>query len=120
MKHHLLTGATGLLGRYLVRDLLAAGARLAVLVRPGKAQTPEDRVEAIMAYWERQVGRCLPRPVVLGGDLCQPGLGLTPRDARWIADYCEAVIHGAASMTFRPDSRGEGGLQSQMQLRLDK
>jgi thioester reductase-like protein len=107
MKYHLLTGATGLLGRYLVRDLLAAGVRLAVVVRPGKAQTSEDRLEAIMAHWERQAGHCLPRPVVLGGDLCQPGLGLAPHHARWIADHCEAVIHSAASMTFRPDNRGE-------------
>ena len=29
-----LTGATGLVGRYLVRDLLLKGVRLAVLVRP--------------------------------------------------------------------------------------
>ena len=107
MKYHLLTGATGLLGRYLVRDLLAAGVPLAVLVRPGKAQTPDDRLEAIMAHWERAAGRCLPRPVVLGGDLCHPGLGLTPRHARWIANHCQAVIHSAASMTFRPDNRGE-------------
>ena len=107
MKYHLLTGATGLLGRYLVRDLLAAGVPLAVLVRPSKAQAPEDRLEAIMAYWERAADRCLPRPVVLGGDLCQPGLGLKPHHARWIADHCEAVIHSAASMTFRPDNRGE-------------
>ena len=61
MKYHLLTGATGLLGRYLVRDLLAAGVPLAVLVRPGKAQTPDDRLEAIMAHWDA-AGRCLPGP----------------------------------------------------------
>ena len=107
MEYCLLTGATGLLGRYLVRDLLAARVRLAVLVRPGKVQPPEDRLEAIMGRWERRAGHALPRPVVLGGDLCQPGLGLTPREARWIADHCRAVIHSAASMTFRPDGRGE-------------
>ncbi len=107
MRYYLLTGATGLLGRYLVRELLEARLPLAVLVRPGKLQSPEDRIEAIMRRWERQAGRCLPRPVILGGDLCQPGLGLQPRHARWIADHCEAVIHSAASMTFRADNRGE-------------
>jgi thioester reductase-like protein len=107
MEYCLLTGATGLLGRYLIRDLLAARVRLAVLVRPGKLQSPEDRVEAILGNWERQLGRCLPRPVVLAGDLCQPGLGLSPQQARWVADHCQAAIHSAASMTFRSDSRGE-------------
>ena len=33
MKYHFLTGATGLLGAYLLRDNLRAGRRLAVLCR---------------------------------------------------------------------------------------
>lgn len=107
MDYSLLTGATGLLGRYLVRELLARQVRLALLVRPGKLQSPEDRVEAILGHWERQLGRCLPRPVVLAGDLGEPGLGLSPQQARWVADHCRTVIHSAASMTFRPDNRGE-------------
>lgn len=36
----LVTGSTGLLGRYLMRDLLLADARLAVLVRPSRRPRP--------------------------------------------------------------------------------
>ena len=35
----LLTGGTGLLGRYLVRDLLASGVQLAVLARDRRGES---------------------------------------------------------------------------------
>ncbi len=71
----LLTGATGLVGRYLVRDLLLNEHRLAVVVRPSRRQSPEERMEEILQLWERELGRSLPRPVVLAGDICERGLG---------------------------------------------
>ena len=48
----LLTGATGLVGRYLLRDLLMRGQRVAVLVRPSKRQTAQQRVAGICQRWE--------------------------------------------------------------------
>jgi hypothetical protein len=39
-----LTGATGLLSRYLIRDLLYAGDSVAVLVRPTAAESARFRV----------------------------------------------------------------------------
>lgn len=102
-----MTGATGLLGRYLLRDLLDAGFSLAVLVRPAKLQSASDRLEAVMAHWEGIAGRALPRPVILEGTLDEPGLGLSDSTRRWVARNCRAVIHSAASMTFKPDERGE-------------
>ena len=52
----LLTGATGLVGRYLVRDLLLNGHDLAVVVRPSRRQTPRERMEEILQHWERELG----------------------------------------------------------------
>ena len=46
MEYQLLTGATGLLGRYLVRDLTMEGVPLAVLVRRSRRQTPQERIES--------------------------------------------------------------------------
>ncbi len=107
MAYCLLTGSTGLLGRYLLRDLLLAGRRVAVLARPARQETARRRVEAVMSDWEGAGGRALPRPVVLEGDLCRASLGLSDAGRRWVADHCRAVVHSAASMTFRPDKHGE-------------
>ena len=69
MQYLFLTGATGLVGRYLLRDLLAAGVPVAAMGRPGKGPAA---IESIMRMWEEQAGRSLPRPVVIEGDLCLP------------------------------------------------
>ena len=48
--YHLLTGATGLLGSYLLRDFLLAGRRVAVLVRPAKRESARQRVENLLQH----------------------------------------------------------------------
>jgi len=100
MTYTLLTGASGLLGSYLLRDCLLAGRRMAVLVRPTHTESARQRVDASLTRWEEQTGQILPRPVVLEGDLCRPDLGLTASDTHWIAHHCRAIIHNAASLTF--------------------
>ena len=104
MSYHLLTGATGLLGNYLLRDLLQANVPVAVIVRSNRRQTARQRVEAAMCAWEAELGRALPRPVVLEGDISEPDLGLEPLDVRWVAEYCSTMIHNAASLTFQATS----------------
>jgi len=98
-KFTLLTGASGLLGRYLMRDLLHRYIPLAVLVRPNR-RTARERVDDILQPWEVLESRHLPRPVVLSGDLCQPNLGLGREDQEWIRLNCDSVIHSAASLKF--------------------
>ncbi len=107
MRYCLLTGATGLVGRYLLRDLLAAGVPMAVVTRRERLLSASQRIEAVMNHWEEEQGRTLPRPVVLEGDLSQPGLGLDASARRWLTRYCDTLLHSAASMAFRPDARGE-------------
>jgi len=100
MGYLLLTGATGLLGRYLMRDLLTAGVPLAVLVRRSRKKTPGARVEAAIRSWEEMEGRTFERPVVLEGDITQPDFGLTPDQTKWAAENCNAMLHNAASLSF--------------------
>ena len=94
----LLTGSTGLLGQYLLRDLLAKGLRVAVVVRPSKTLDARSRVDAIMSRWDRLEGRYLPRPVVLTGNLSSPGIGLSRQERLWIKNNCHTVLHNAASL----------------------
>ncbi|HEY2838809.1 MAG TPA: SDR family oxidoreductase [Pirellulales bacterium] len=103
MSYLLLTGATGLLGRYLMRDLTLADIRLAVVTRPTKWESVAQRIETAMARWEMELDRALVRPVVLEGDISEPGLGLSARDLAWVAAHCSSVLHSAASLTFHAD-----------------
>lgn len=101
MEYTLLTGATGLLGRYLIKDLLLANIPVAVLVRPSRRASAQQRVENVMCYWDSVVGRSLPRPVVLEGDIAETDLGLDARNMRWVAENCDSMLHNAASLSFQ-------------------
>ena len=103
MSYHLLTGATGLLGRYLLRDLTLADVPLVVVVRSSRTESAEQRIETAMSSWEQQLGRALVRPVVMEGDISQPNLGLDATDINWLSSQADAMIHSAASLTFHAD-----------------
>lgn len=100
MAYSLITGATGLLGRYLLRDLALDGTPLAVIARPRGEVSARQRIGSILSRWEQQLGYALPRPVVLTGDLAQPNLGLTSSNLAWISEHCDSLIHNAASLKF--------------------
>jgi thioester reductase-like protein len=104
----LLTGATGLLGRFLLRDLLSQGRQVAVLVRGSKTVGAEARVDELLCDWREVAGVEVPRPVVLEGDVRSPGLGLPPSTLEWVAANVGEVVHSAASLAFdRRESDGE-------------
>jgi hypothetical protein len=58
----LLTGATGLLGQYLLGDLLQQDVPLAVLIRACGGQPARARLNGLVARWEQVLARRLPRP----------------------------------------------------------
>ena len=107
-RYLLLTGATGLLGRSLLRDLSAAGRRVAVLVRGSRTATAADRADEILEDWQEVAGVTVGCPVVLAGDITAPGLGLDPAAAAWVARNVDEVVHSAASLSFQMrESDGE-------------
>lgn len=103
MKYTLFTGATGLLGAYLMRDGMTVGEHYAVIARSSILESARSRIETTLARFERETGRPLPRPVVLEGDLSKPNLGLSADDLRWIRSHCDRVLHNAASLIFYRD-----------------
>jgi len=123
MRYHLLTGATGLLGCYLLKDAAALDVPLAVVVRSSRTASARQRVEDLLARWEHQTSSLLPRPVVLEGDLTKPGLGLKAAQIDWIRESCSSVIHNAASLSFVAESQADepyrsnvGGTQNVLDL----
>ena len=107
MSYLLLTGATGLLGRYVLRDLLLANRPVAVLARASVTASAARRVDAILRFWETSHGRAWPRPVVLEGDVDRPDLGLDQAALEWLRRNCTGVIHSAASLNFYAKSRDD-------------
>jgi len=103
----LLTGATGLLGQYLLHDLLLKAHPVAVLVRDSPTERAAERIAQIVAFWSERLHRTLPTPTVLNGDLGHVALGLTATDRRWLGRHCQSVIHSAANLSFRGTPEGE-------------
>jgi thioester reductase-like protein/putative sterol carrier protein len=105
--YYLLTGATGLLGRYLLRNLLLRDIPVAVVVRGTRLASAKARVESLLVEIEQSLGRELPRPMVLTGELTEPGLGLSLSDLDWARHNVAAILHNAASLTFDKAERHE-------------
>jgi thioester reductase-like protein len=99
--YYLLTGATGLLGRYLLRNLLLCEIPTAVVVRPTRLATAQQRIESAVGEIEETLGHALTRPVVLEGELNEPGLGLPAESRGWIRRHVRGIIHNAASLSFQ-------------------
>jgi thioester reductase-like protein len=102
-----LTGATGLLGRYLLRDLQASGRPVGVLIRDSSSASAPERLAELQWFCEASLRRSLPRPVLLQGDLRSPGLGLGSVERHWLARHARAVIHSAAYVSYQPTPEGE-------------
>ncbi|WP_235033214.1 type I polyketide synthase [Rubripirellula obstinata] len=106
----LVTGATGMVGSYVIAELLrrnkesgSKGKLLAIARGKGKLSAA-DRIDAILSKFENHWGHALPRPIVMQGDLLQPGLGLGKADSKLIRKSCDRVLHSAASLSFAPAS----------------
>lgn len=87
----LLTGATGMLGSFLVTRAVAEGSSLAVLVRDKGAIKAEQRIS-------EQVR-------IVAGDLSLPDLGVSSEDRAWLQEHCDHVVHAGAKVTFLAQPR---------------
>jgi amino acid adenylation domain-containing protein/thioester reductase-like protein len=96
----LLTGATGFLGPYLLRELLAATtARVHCLVRADSAPDARRRIEQAAERYALD-GLTTDRIVPLPGDLAEPNLGLDPGTFSELARTVDVIHHAGATVNF--------------------
>ncbi len=94
-----LTGATGFVGAFVLRDLLAGGARrVRCLVRADSAASARDRIAANAARYLDLPPDAADRVEPVCGDLARPGLGLDAPEA--LVAGADAVLHAGAHVSF--------------------
>ncbi len=99
----LLTGATGFVGGYLLRDLLrGTKARVVALVRARDAEAGAARLLAGLSRImpEGEVAALRHRLVCLPGDIAAPGLGLAPDARARLAQEVDIILHNGAMLNM--------------------
>lgn len=99
----LLTGATGYLGAYMLRELLADPDRLVTALTRGAdgAQAHARLADVLRFYFGAADGSALaedPRLTVIAGDLRSDNIGLSAAGADRLMDGVQAVFHCAAKV----------------------
>lgn len=95
-----LTGATGFLGAFLLRDLLRQGLVVHCLVRGADAAAARARLEDNLRTYELLDGLDLDRVRVHTGDVTRPRLGMSQEAYTELAGRIGAVYHSAAKVNF--------------------
>ncbi len=106
-RHVLVTGATGFMGRFLVRDLLEHDDALIVhcIVRAETAEEGLARLRANMRHAETWDDAFEARIRVHAGDMAEPRFGLPSDDFDRLCRQIDAVYHLAASLSLSASYR---------------
>ncbi len=94
---YFVTGATGFIGKRLVKKLLGRkGSTVYFLIR----ESSQDKVPALLEYWGTTKARAV--PVV--GDLTSPNLGISKADTKEFAGQIDHMFHLAAIYDLGADA----------------
>ncbi len=89
-----LTGATGLLGSYLLKIFLANGHKVYAFARSKEGKTAQERTRKAVTFWDPQAkfNNC----IVFEGDITKPYLGLDAKSQELLRTEAEEIFHCAA------------------------
>ena len=101
-KNVFLTGVTGFIGRFILRDLLAQHEQLLVycLVRAESPEKGMDRIREAMEFAEIWQDEYAERIIPLAGDMQLPQFGLTHDTFAALSEQVDAVYHFAAHLSL--------------------
>jgi amino acid adenylation domain-containing protein/thioester reductase-like protein len=98
-----ITGTTGFLGAFLLRQLIDTTPEtvmLKCLVRTGDAKPPIDRIRDNLRYYGLWDTDLTNRVSALSGDLSRPQLGLTPAQWQRLASDVSMIFHCASLVNY--------------------
>lgn len=97
---YFVTGATGFIGKRLVRTLLSRrGTKVYFLVRPGS----EGKVAALLEFWGVSKARAIP----VSGDLTAKKLGVSADDIKALKGQIDGLYHLAAIYDLDADAESQ-------------
>jgi NAD(P)-dependent dehydrogenase (short-subunit alcohol dehydrogenase family) len=96
---YFVTGATGFIGKHLVKKLLARGGTIHVLVRKGSMR----KLDALRKYWDVDDKRV----VAIPGDLGKSGLGVASADIAKLKGKVKHMFHLAAIYDLSADAASQ-------------
>src|SRR3954463_7936451 len=97
--NYFVTGATGFIGRNLVRRLLKREGTIYALVRAGS----RGRLEELRTGWGADGARVVP----IAGDLARQGLGISEEDLVTLRGEVDHFFHLAAIYDMEADAESQ-------------
>ncbi len=100
-KHIFLTGGTGFLGAFIIRELLEeTDADIYCLVRAANELEAKTKLQKNLqqyAIWDEKFNS---RIIAVVGDLAQPLLGINPEQFQILATNIDTIYHSAALLNY--------------------
>lgn len=89
-----ITGATGLVGSYLLKILLSSGHKVYALARSANNKSAEKRILEVLKFWGENIST--EKLYIVEGDITNASLGLNEKTRELLRNEVEEVFHSAA------------------------